>query len=288
MTLQQFLISGWSWQPLSVLAGVAVLVAYGLTFHLELTRRAWFLAAACGVFVLALVSPIGTLSDGYLFSAHMLQHLLLQLVVPPLVLLSLPTSPMPRAALRGWLKPVTAILRRPLITWFLGLGAMWIWHVPSLCSASATNPWVHALQGVSLLLMGTAFWWPIIGPWRDQWLPPLLGVLYLFSACVGCTILGIILTFAPLGVCPVFMHPVDRLGILPLLEHEWGLTPARDQQLGGLLMWVPPCFVYLGGIFGMFARWYAGPDPEISAPADSNMEPEPPGVAHGHPLREEA
>ncbi len=189
---------------------------------------------------------------------------------------------------RGWFKLVSAILGRPLVTWFLGLGAMWFWHVPSLCSASATNPWVHALHGVSLLLLGTAFWWPIIGPWRRQWLTPLVGVLYLFSACIGCTILGIILTFAPLGVCPVFHHPVDRLGILPLLRDGWGLAPAKDQQLGGLLMWVPPCFVYLCGIFGLLARWYAGPDPELAAGADTRPMADLAGPAPVHSLGERA
>ena len=165
---------------------------------------------------------------------------------------------------------------------------MWLWHVPSLCSASATNPWVHLLQGTTLLLMGTAFWWPIIGPWRSQWLPPLIGVLYLFSACVGCTILGIILTFAPLGVCPAFLHPADRLGILILLRDDWGLTPAKDQQLGGLLMWVPPCFVYLCGIFGLLGRWYTGPDPELATNANSAPPADHPGLEETHPLPEEA
>ena len=165
---------------------------------------------------------------------------------------------------------------------------MWLWHVPSLCSASATSPSVHVLQSITLLLMGAAFWWPIIGPWRSQWLPPLLGVVYLFSACVGCTILGITLTFAPLSVCPAFMHPADPVGILPMLRDGWGLTPARDQQLGGLLMWVPPCFVYLCGIFGLLARWYAGPDPELTVAAESGLVAVPPAMLSGHPIREDA
>jgi putative membrane protein len=284
MTTQQFLTSAWGWHPAVIALCVVALAAYGWVWRLHPAGRSVFLLAAVAVFLLALSSPIAVLADGYLFSAHMLQHLLLQLVVPPLVLLSLPAVGNPKPEGRGpkegripkpegagraafglrISKLLSAILGRPLVTWFLGLSAMWIWHVPSLCSASATNPWVHLLQGVSLLLMGTAFWWPIIGPWPRQWLPPLLGVLYLFSACVGCTILGIILTFAPLGVCPIFMHPMDRLGILPLIQDTWGLGPARDQQLGGLLMWVPPCFVYLCGIFGLLARWYAGPDPELA------------------------
>jgi cytochrome c oxidase assembly factor CtaG len=354
MTTQQFLHSAWSWDPAVIALCVLALLAYARFAHFRFSGRSVYLLAAVGVFFIALASPIAALADGYLFSAHMLQHLLLQLVVPPLVLLSLPEGGRPKAEIRRpkegrnpkselpdgaaanalgaaaagadsastapaasgssespsefglrnsaffrpsdfglrvsalFLLPIRAILSRPLLTWFLGLGAMWIWHVPTLCSASATSTPVHVVQCVSLLLLGTAFWWPIIGPWRSQWLSPLLGVLYLFSACVGCTILGIILTFAPLGVCPVFMHPADHLGILPLLRDGWGLDPARDQQLGGLLMWVPPCFVYLCGIFGMLARWYSGPDPELAIPVSTAPEPEPAGLLPGSPHRKEA
>jgi cytochrome c oxidase assembly factor CtaG len=351
MNTQQFLTSAWSWPPAVIGLCVAALAAYAWLKHFQFSARSLFLVAAILVLFLVLASPIAALADGYLFSAHMLQHLLLQLVVPPLVLLGLPTeaSPKPEGrrpkegrnpkpewaepqvrqapvtnaeaseptsarslsssararrpafglrisaffrpsdfGLRVWpasLNLFSALLRRPLLTWSLGLGAMWLWHVPSLCSASATNTWVHLLQGVSLLLMGTAFWWPIIGPWRSMWLPPLAGVLYLFSACVGCTILGILLTFAPLGVCPVFHHPVDRLGILPLLRDDWGLSPARDQQLGGLLMWVPPCFVYLCGIFGLLARWYSGPDPELVVAAPAEAERDFPGLTQAHSMQ---
>jgi cytochrome c oxidase assembly factor CtaG len=116
--------------------------------------------------------------------------------------------------------------------------------------------WIHRLQYVSLLLMGFAFWWPIIGPWSKQRLSPLAGIIYLFSACIGCTVLGIIITFAPVEVCSIYLHPLDRLGILPLIQNQWGLTPAKDQQLGGLLMWVPACLIYFCGIFGLFVRWH--------------------------------
>jgi putative membrane protein len=200
------------------------------------------------VLVLALVSPLNTLADGYLFSAHMLQHVLLLLIVPPLALLSVP--PLQRAPDR-WHVP-------PLVGWFGGWAAMWLWHVPALCDAAGRSALVRGVQVVSLLLSGVLFWWPIIGPVQRQRLRPLAGVVYLFSACLGCTVLGILLAFAPLGVCPVYAHPVDRLGILPLIRDDWGLTPLQDQQLGGLMMWLPPCAVYLSSMLGLLARWYRG------------------------------
>ena len=85
-------------------------------------------------------------------------------------------------------------------------------------------------------------------------------VLYLFSACVACSILGILITFAPISVCPIYAQPpVDRLGILNLIQASWNITPEKDQQVGGLLMWVPMCLIYLSAIVAQLARWFAHP-----------------------------
>jgi cytochrome c oxidase assembly factor CtaG len=210
------------------------------------------------ILFLTLASPIDALADGYLFSAHMLQHLLLLLAVPPLILLSLPSTPIP-----GRWKWANSILRHPTATWVLGVGGMWLWHAPMLCNAAVSNVWIHRVQYVSLLLMGSAFWWPIFGPWSKQRLSPPAGIAYLFSACLGCTVLGILITFSPVEVCSIYLHPMDRLGILPLIRDQWGLTPAKDQQLGGLLMWVPACLIYFCGIIGLLGRWYGEAGEEV-------------------------
>jgi cytochrome c oxidase assembly factor CtaG len=94
---------------------------------------------------------------------------------------------------------------------------------------------------------------------------PLAGVAYLFSACVGCTLLGVLITLSPIEVCPAFLHPADGLGVLPLIRQGWGLSAAEDQQIGGLLMWVPACAVYTSGILGMLARWYGRAEQEEGA-----------------------
>jgi putative membrane protein len=266
MTTQQFLLSAWDWNPWVITACVAAILIYGARYQIHFTRKAGWLLAGLAVFCLALVSPIDALADGYLFSAHMLQHLLLLLIVPPLILLSLPPTPVPDPSQKGPGQWLCRFLRQPVATWFLGVGGMWLWHAPALCNAAVTSGWIHRLQYVTLLLMGLAFWWPIIGPWRRQRLASPAGIIYLFSACVGCTVLGIIITFAPVEVCSIYLHPVDRLGILPLLQHQWGLSPATDQQLGGLLMWVPACLIYFCGIFGLFARWHGETDEKEMIP----------------------
>jgi len=276
MTTEQFLLSAWNWNPWVIAVSAATILAYGARYHWSFSRKIGWLLSGVAVFFLTLASPMDALADGYLFSAHMLQHLLLLLVVPPLILLSLPSAPM-----SGRWKWLTWMVRRPVATWCLGVGGMWLWHAPTLCNAAVTSGWIHLLQTVSLLLMGFAFWWPIIGPWNRQRLPPLGGIVYLFSACLGCTILGIILTFAPVEVCSIYLHPLDRLGILPLAQNQWGLTPAKDQQLGGLLMWVPACLIYFSGIIGLLARWYGQANDEALV-AESQPNATLIGETHAH------
>jgi cytochrome c oxidase assembly factor CtaG len=144
----------------------------------------------------------------------------------------------------------------------MGVGAMWIWHAPLLCNAAATSDAVRAMQNLSLPALGGAFWWPILGPGRR--LPDLSSVLYLFTACAACTVLGVSITFSPVTVCAAYGHGADPLAALPLVR-AWGLTPAVDQQIGGLLMWVPGCTVYAGAILAVVGRFYAAPHTKVEA-----------------------
>ena len=249
MTTTQFFLSAWSWNPWLALLCAGACLAYTAAFGMP-ARIGYFLAAL-SVFLLALVSPINALADGYLFSAHMVQHIMLLLVVPALLLLSMPRSFAPAKSVRVWLNPV--------LGWTAGVGAMWLWHAPALCNAAVTSRPIYLTQTVSLLALGGVFWWQVLAPRDDHRLSPLAAVGYLFTACVACSVLGIILTFSPVTVCTVYMHPADRLGMLDTIRSSWGLTPDRDQQIGGLLMWVPMCLIYLTAIMGQLARWFAGP-----------------------------
>jgi putative membrane protein len=250
MTTAQFLISGWTWNAADLLLGAASLAAYLTAFRVH--RRIGYFAAALGVFLLTQLSPLNALADGYLFSAHMLQHILLLLIVPALLLLSLPRS------LSLVVRP--RLLRHPLVGWIAGVGAMWFWHAPALCNAAVLSRPVHALQTASLLVLGIMFWRQILAPREDERLTPPSAVLYLFSACITCSVLGIIITFSPIVVCSIYtMQPRDPFGILHTIRADWGFTPERDQQIGGLFMWVPMCLIYLSAIFAQISRWFAEP-----------------------------
>ncbi len=120
-----------------------------ISFAFRAGRRLGCFLLALVVFLLTFISPLNALADGYLFSAHMLQHILLLLIVPALLLLSLPRS------LSFVRRP--RLLTHPLIGWLAGVGAMWFWHWPTLCNAAVTSSSVSAVQTVSLLVMGTSF-----------------------------------------------------------------------------------------------------------------------------------
>jgi putative membrane protein len=256
MTTTQFLISGWSWNAANLLVAAVAGVTYVSVFGLR--QRIGYFIGALVLFLVTLLSPLNTLADGFLFSAHMTQHILLLLIVPALLLLSLPSSVS--------LKVRPRLVSHPFLGWSAGVGAMWFWHAPVLCNAAVSSRPVHALQTASLLLLGCIFWRQVLAPRDEECLSPPSAVLYLFTACVACSVLGIILTFSPVTVCSIYMmEPKDSLGILNTIRTDWGFTPERDQQIGGLLMWVPMCLVYLSAMFAQIGRWFAEPATPVTA-----------------------
>jgi cytochrome c oxidase assembly factor CtaG len=237
----------WDWEP-SVVAGCAALaMAYVALGRKHGWNRSPYFLAGVLLLLLDLVSPIDTLADQYLFSAHIVQHFLLALVIPPLMLLGTPAFQL------GAFKTFERIVGQPPVSWFLGVGAMLAWHIPAWFNAALANEGLHIFQHLSFLVTGTIFWWPILGPLEDRRLPALTAVSYLFSACVCCSLLGAFFTFTPVGLYPAYLNPPHR--------NSWGLDPQSDQQLGGLLMWVPGCFVYLSAILSTVIRWYGAERP---------------------------
>jgi putative membrane protein len=263
MTTWQLLSVTWSWDP-SVWVGCAALIGVYLAAvrsYIDNKRAILFIA---GVLIMwfALESPLDELGDTYLFSAHMAQHLLLILAVPPLLLMGLPR----RLAVRilDWppADRIEQILSRPLLAWLLGIGTLWMWHIPVLYNATLHNEYIHIVEHTDFLVTSTILWWPVLAPVMERRLSPLGTIAYLFAAMAASSVLGIILTFTPPGLYD-YLHPVDTLGALPLIRQGWGLRPEVDQQIGGLLMWVPSGLVYLSGILSALGRWYNEPEEDV-------------------------
>ena len=248
MTAWQGLTRTWNWEPSVLLGCGGLAVGYAAALRRRFTGAALYFAAGLLVLLLALTSPLDALGDTYLFSAHMLQHLLLLMVVPPLLLL-------------GSAGPLATLL----LAWSLGIGTMWVWHVPALYNAALADEGVHLLEHLSFLVTATIFWWPVIAPSEGSRLVPHAAIVYLFAANAASSLLGILLTFAQAGLYPAYLYPDDRLGIASLLRDGWGLSPAMDQQIGGLLMWVAGGLAFLCAIIGTLVRWYSLPEADLMA-----------------------
>lgn len=267
--MSHFAALAWHWKP-SVVAGCCALVAayaWVSGFRISAKTAAWI--GGVLLILLALVSPVDALS-AYLFSVHMARHILFVLVIPALLLMGLPAGLIERTLQYHAAAVAERLFGRPVVAWMAGIGAMALWHAPVFFRAAASHHSLHMLEQFSLLVAGTAFWWPILAPApRCRIQPVPQGIAYLASACLACTAMGVLITFAPAPLYLSYAHSADAYAVARLIRNDWGISAAMDQQIGGLLMWVPCCFVYLTAIMAMFARWYGS---EEKAPQERNIE----------------
>lgn len=248
----------------AVLAPIAVLIAvYVLRFRSaraeEKGRGAGPLQAlAFGAAVLALLaalaSPIDGLGSDYLFSAHMLQHVLLGDIAPLLLLLALSRVIM-RPATRRLQRVEQALgpLAHPLTGLALWLCLMYLWHVPALYEAAIESPAVHLLEHASFFTAGIAVWWPLIQPVpMRRRLTGLWTVAYIGAAKFGLAALGLFLTWSS-TVFYDFYEQVPRI---------WDLSPREDQNIGGAIMMVEQSLTFVIALAVLFARMLAQSEEE--------------------------
>jgi putative membrane protein len=252
----------WTWQP-SILIGLAVWIglyrwattAQGRRWGLAPVsrgRQAAFYLGTLLVF-LALVSPIDHLADDYLFSAHMLQHMLLMMIAPPLWLLGLPDGLVDRLVPRRLVGAVR-LLSKPVAAFAIYNAVLWIWHIPNLYDAALASEDLHIVEHIFFIGAGVIAWWPMLGR-SEQAAPratPAVQMVYLFLMMFPMTLLAALLTFARYPVYP-FYASAPRL---------WGLSVMDDQQAGGLLMWIPGNMIYFVPFAFAFFRWFEKQDRE--------------------------
>lgn len=195
---------------------------------------------ADAVLLLALVSPLDPLGEQRLFSAHMLQHLLLLEVVAPLWVLALPRRLAERALQWPGLAAVERWLRDPKVSWPIGFGTLALWHIPWLYDLALRSSGLHALEHLSFLASSFIFWWPVLTPLASHRMPTVTSIFYLFGRMAANLMLGTAIAAAPVGIYAAYAHRT-----LPL---PFGLTPALDQQLGGYLMWLPTLVIDVAAV----------------------------------------
>ncbi|MCC6173893.1 MAG: cytochrome c oxidase assembly protein [Chloroflexi bacterium] len=283
----------WSADPLVIVGLIA-----GGWLYARGTRRLWRRGGTgCGVrgwqaasyaggllaVAVALISPLDALGSA-LFSAHMVQHLLLFVVAAPLLVLGMPLLPLlwslglsTRRGLGGWwrrtrvLRAAWAALTHPAMAWILHAATMWVWHAPPLFDATLRSGLVHAAEHTTFLGTALLFWWSAFG------LTPRLrgrrgiGVISIFAMAMQSGLLGAAIA---LSAHPWYTAYAQTTRI-------WGLTPLEDQQIAGLIMWVPAGTAYLIaalGLLGVLLQASERPTPARAA-SPSRQGHDHPGAA---------
>jgi putative membrane protein len=213
-------------------------------------RASSFLLGLSFIWV-AMASPLPVL-DHAMLTAHMVQHLLLMTLAPPLIWLGMPRKPLAHALLRRFSQTtgrplrsepmLQSVVTHPALCWFAAAGTLVVWHIPSVFMLSLRSQMWHGAEQASFLATGLLFWLPVVRPWQDslKW-PESSILLYLFFATLPCDILSGFLVFCDRVVYPVFLSS----------PRSYGLSALEDQQCAGALMWTCVTVVYLiaGAVF---------------------------------------
>ena len=202
--------------------------------------------AALVVLLLALNGPVHDLSDYYLFSMHMVQHLVLTLLFPPLLLAGIPEWLLRPLLARPGVFPTGRFLTRPLVAALLFSASIGVWHLGLFYDLMMRSHEVHIATHLLFMVTATLMWWPVMGPSPElPRLPTGPAMLYLFLVGIPMQIVAALITFADEVLYPWYLAA----------PRMWGLSPLDDQQLGGLLMWVPGNLWLFAAIGVLFFRW---------------------------------
>ena len=258
----------WDLHP-SVVIGLVLLGGLYVSWGGLAARRSQVAAFAGALVVLffALNGPLHNLSDGYLFSAHMAQHLVLTLLFPPLLLYGTPAGVARRLLRPVWVRRVAEVVTRPLVAAALFTAPIALWHLPVLYEAALRHHPLHIVQHLVFLTTAVLMWCPVLSPVPE--LPRLHyagQMLYLFLLGIPMSVVGALITLADQVLYP-FYAAAPRV---------FGLPPLADQQIGGLMMWVPGGLVFWLAMTVVWFRWAASENADLEAAFVTPPLPSPP------------
>ena len=257
-----FLLS-WSFDPLVWLPAIAALLLWrhgvGRVRRLHPARpvaRRRTVSWTLGVVALLVALDSGIERyDTTLFSVHMVQHLILTLIAPPLLLFAGPMTLLLQASSAGtrkrWILPVlhSRIVRFfafPVVSWLLFAAVMWASHFSPLFDLALENEWAHRLEHAMFLSAALLFWWPVVGPDPSPWrMTPSVKVLYVGLQMPQNTFLALAIYMSSV---PLYAHYVTTI-------RSWGPTPLADQQLAGGLMWVGGDIAFITAVSLLVLAW---------------------------------
>jgi putative membrane protein len=276
----------WSFDPVTIAALVVAGALYGHGLrrlwaqgHKRSVgpRQAASFYAALVLVVIATISPLDALASS-LVSGHMVQHLVFLILAPPLFVYARPglvmgvALPRPahqrlnRLAAMPALRTAKKTLTTGIVAVLLHAAAMWLWHLPGPYQAAVTNDRLHALEHASFLVTALLFWAAVIQPRARRRVSHGAAIAYTFVVWLISGGLGAILSFAT--------HPLYP----ELARHApaWGISPLTDQQLAGVIMWVPAGLVYLVAMASSFLRWMAWLERRAPKPSSPSAVPDAP------------
>jgi putative membrane protein len=211
-----------------------------------------------------------------LFSAHMVQHLMLMLIAAPLLVAGAPVLAALWALPRPWRRKIGRWWRRsprvrtavawittPLVVWLMQLAAMWVWHSPGLYQAALRSERVHSLEHLSLLVAALLFWWLVMQPVGQRRMSYPATMVFIATTLMQTGALGALLSFSQRP-----WYPAHAAGAA-----AWHLTPLADQQLAGVIMWVPMDLIYLAAAAVVFMRWLEAEQRSSSASETRPTQP---------------
>lgn len=250
--------TAWTFDPivLALLAGTALAYRSGWRDGPDPPLRRAAFWGGLGAIAIALVSPIDAMS-GVLVSAHMAQHVLLVLVAAPLLAVSAPGGALLRGTPHGVRSSTRSArrgigldpdrlraLRSPIARWLAYVVTLWVWHASVVYGLAVEHPVVHAVEHATFLATAFLVWSAILGPVRVR-VARGLGLLGVFTLGLQGIFLSVLLTFARAPYYAEYLTP----------SAAWGLEPLTDQQLAGVLMWIPAGFIHTGIALFLLISW---------------------------------
>ena len=226
------------------------------------TQRALFMAGLA-VMLLSLNGPLHDLSDSFLFSAHMVQHLVLTLIVPPLLIAGTPASLFRQALRSPAVARVARVISRPVVCYATFNVVLTLWHLPLFYNLAVAHHPVHIAQHLMFLTAATLMWWPLMSPLPElPRLPYPKQMLYCFLKTIPMSIIAIFITYADEVLFPAYASA----------PRVWGISPMQDQLFGGLIMWIPGGLFFACVMAVVFFKW-AARDSDSSAGAQAGWRP---------------
>lgn len=211
--------------------------------------RIWCFLTGSALLLVSLNGPLHDLSDNYLFSAHMVQHLVLTLIIPPLWLLGIPDW-LVRAAIRPpAVRAVARALTNPLLAFFVYNIVVIGWHMPSVYERALEQHDVHILEHLMFIASAVMLWWPAVDPSPElSRMGPPMRLFYLFCVGIPMSVVAALVTMSDTVLYPWY-------AVQPRVPGLLNMSPIDDQRLGGLIMWVPGGLSWWVAISIIYFRW---------------------------------